>query len=119
MAVGRGGAHAPASLFMKAAVELSGSDPDVASTVATAFGTMRTHYAACIAKAQEAGEIEGDAYADSLGAYFCAVIEGMVTPGGADLSRATLLNIGFTSLAAIPVTELGRERLGTGDGDWS
>ena len=91
----------------------------MASTVATAFATMRTHYAACIAEAQEAGEIDADADADSLGAYFCAVIEGMGTLGGAGLSRATLLDIGFTSLAAIPVTELGRERLGTGDGDWS
>ena len=80
---------------------------------------MRAHYAACIAEAQQAGEIDGAADADSLGAFFCAVIEGMGTLGGAGVPRATLLDIGLTSLAAVPVTALGRERLGTDDGDWS
>jgi AcrR family transcriptional regulator len=119
VAVTHGAAEAPPSLFTKAAVELSARDPEVASTVAAAFETMRTHYAACIAEAQEAGEIEGTADADSLGAFFCAVIEGMGTLGGTGIPRATLLDIGFTSLAAIPITELGRARLGTDDGEWS
>jgi hypothetical protein len=80
---------------------------------------MRAHYAACIAEAQAAGEIDAAADADSLGAYFCAVLEGMSTLGGSGVPRATLLDIGFTSLAAVPITALGREHLGTDDGDWS
>ena len=119
VAVAHGEARTPPSLFTKAAVELSARDPEVASTVAAAFQSMRTHYAACIAEAQQAGEIDADADADSLGAFFCAVIEGMGTLGGAGVPRATLLDIGLTSLAAIPITELGRAHLGTDDGDWS
>jgi AcrR family transcriptional regulator len=119
VAVEHGSAQAPPSLFTKAAVELSARDPEVASTVAAAFDTMRTHYAACIAEAQAAGEIDAAADCDSLGAFFCAVMEGMSTLGGSGAPRATLLDIGFTSLAAIPITELGRDHLGTGDGDWS
>lgn len=119
MAVLHGGGQAPPSLFMKAAVELAGREPEVAATAAAAFEAMRTHYAACIAEAQEAGEIERSADADSLGAFFCAVIEGMAVLGGTGVPRARLLDIGLTSLAAVPVTDLGRERLGTDDGDWS
>jgi AcrR family transcriptional regulator len=119
VAVEHGSAQAPPSLFTKAAVELSARDPEVASTVAAAFDSIRTHYAACIAEAQAAGEIEAGADADSLGAFFCALIEGMSTLGGSGVSRATLLDIGFTSLAAIPLTDLGRDHLGTDDGDWS
>jgi AcrR family transcriptional regulator len=119
VAVAHGSAQAPPSLFTKAAVELSAHDPEVASTVAAAFETMRAHYAACIAEAQVAGEIEADADADSLGTFFCAVIEGMSTLGGSGVPRATLLDIGLTSLAAIPLTDLGRASLGTDDGDWS
>lgn len=119
VAVEHGAAHAPPSLFTKAAIELSAQDPEVASTVAAAFGSMAAHYAACITEAQDAGEIDGAADADSLGAYFCAVIEGMGTLGGAGVPRATLLDIGLTSMAAIPITGLGRARLGTDDGDWS
>jgi len=119
IAVEHGSAQAPPSLFSKAAVELSAQDPEVASTVASAFETMSAHYAACIAEAQAAGEIDASADADSLGAYFCAVIEGMSTLGGSGGPRATLLDIGLTSLAAIPITELGRDHLGTDDGDWS
>jgi hypothetical protein len=70
-------------------------------------------------EAQAAGEIDSAADADSLGAFFCAVIEAMATRGGTGIPRATLLDIRFTSLAAIPNTELGRARLGTDDGDWS
>ncbi|MBA8794616.1 AcrR family transcriptional regulator [Friedmanniella endophytica] len=119
VAVEHGAAQAPPSLFTKAAVELAGRDPAVASTAAAAFETMRTHYAACIAEAQQAGEIDESADADSLGAFFCALIEGMETLGAVGLSRATLLDIGITSLAAVPVTPLGRGRLGTADGDWT
>jgi AcrR family transcriptional regulator len=119
VAVEHGSAQAPPSLFTKAAVELSAQDPDVASAVAAAFETMRMHYAACIAEAQDAGEIDPSADADSLGAFFCAVIEGMSTLGGSGGPRATLLDIGLTSMDAIPITDLGRQRLGTGDGDWS
>ncbi|MEW1959490.1 TetR/AcrR family transcriptional regulator [Kineococcus sp. NPDC059986] len=119
VAVEHGEAKAAPSLFTKAAVELSSHDPEVASAVATAFDVMSRHYAACIAEAQGAGEIDAGADADSLGTYFCAVIEGMSTLGGAGVPRATLLDIGLTSLTAVPVTDLGREHLGTGEGDWS
>lgn len=119
VAVEHGSAQAAPSLFTKAAVELSAREPEVASAVAAAFETMRTHYSACIADAQVAGEIDGAADPDSLGAYFCAVIEGMSTLGGSGVSRATLLDIGFSSLAAVPITDLGREHLGADDGDWS
>lgn len=118
-AVEHGAAQAPPSLFLRTAVELLSSDTEVAATVAAAFDSIRAHYAACIVEAQQAGEIDADADADALGTYFCAVIEGMTTLGGAGVSRATLLQIGLTSLAAVPVTELGREHLGTDEGDWS
>ena len=119
IAVEHGAAQAAPSLFTKAAVELSARDREVASAVAAAFETMRTHYAACIAEAQAAGEIDATADPASLGAYFCAVIEGMSTLGGSGVTRAALLDIGLTSLAAIPITELGRDHLGTDDGAWS
>ena len=119
MAVLHGGGQAPPSLFMKAAVELSGHDAEVASTAAAAFESMRTHYAACIVEAQEAGEVDRSADAESFGAFYCAVIEGMAVLGGTGVPRARLLDIGLTSLAALPVTDLGRERLGAGEGDWS
>lgn len=119
VAVEHGSAQAPPSLFTKAAVELSGRDAEVASTAAAAFETISTHYAACIAEAQAAGEIDAGADAGALGTFFCAVIEGMSTLGGSGLPRATLLGIGLTSLAAIPITDLGRDHLGTDDGEWS
>ena len=118
VAVEHGSAQSPPSLFTKAAVELAAQDAEVASTVADAFTSIRNHYAACIVEAQQAGEIDPSADADSLGAFFCAVIEGMSTLGGSDVARATLLDIGLTSLAAIPLTALGREHLGTDDGEW-
>jgi hypothetical protein len=80
---------------------------------------MRTHYAACIADAQAAGEVDPAADAAALGAFFVAVIEGMSTLGGSGATRATLLEIGLASMAALPVTPLGHDRLGVGDGDWS
>ncbi len=58
VAVEHGEAKAAPSLFTKAAVELSSHDPEVASAVATAFDVMSRHYAACIAEAQGAGEID-------------------------------------------------------------
>lgn len=119
VAVEHGSAQTPPSLFTKAAVELSARDSAVASTVSAAFESMRSTYAACIAEAMAAGEIDAAADPDSLGAYFCAVIEGMATLGGSGVTRATLLDIGLTSLAAIPITEVGRDHLGTADGDWS
>ena len=39
--------------------------------------------------------------------------------GASGATRATLLDIGLTSLGAVPVTDLGREHLGTDDGAWS
>lgn len=119
VAVEHGSAQTPPSLFTKAAVELSARDSAVASTVSAAFESMRSTYAACIAEAMAAGEIDAAADPDSLGAYFCAVIEGMATLGGSGVTRATLLDIGLTSLAAVPITEVGRDHLGTADGDWS
>jgi len=117
-AVEHGAAQAPPSLFLRAAVELSSRDPEVASTVAAAFDQIRADYTACIVDAQNAGEIDADADAESLGTYFCAVIEGMSTLGRVGVPRATLLEIGFTSLATVPMTQLGRDHLGTEDGDW-
>ena len=119
VAVEHGGGQAAPSLFTKAAVELAAQDDQVASTVAAAFESMQTHYGACIADAQAAGEIDAAADAGSLGAFFVAVIEGMSTLGGSGVPRATLLDIGLTSMAAIPITDLGREHLGTDDGDWT
>jgi AcrR family transcriptional regulator len=118
-AIENGAAQAPPSLFLRAAVELSGHDAEVASTVTGAFEAIRADYTACIVDAQNAGEIAADADAAALGTYFCAVIQGMSTLGRVGLSRATLLEIGFTSLAAVPITELGTAHLGTEDGDWS
>ncbi|GHE07812.1 TetR/AcrR family transcriptional regulator [Klenkia taihuensis] len=119
VAVQHGGAQAAPSLFTKAAVELAGQDDAVATTVAAAFEAMRTHYAACIADAQTAGEVDAGADPGALGAFFVAVIEGMSTLGGSGATRATLLEIGLASMAAIPVTPLGHEHLGAGDGDWT
>ena len=118
-AVEHGAGQAPPTLFLRAAVELSSRDSDIASTVAAAFDAIRGDYAACIVDAQNAGEIERGADADALGTYFCAVIEGMSTLGRVGVPRATLLQIGLSSLAAIPITALGREHLGADDGEWS
>ncbi|RIX28598.1 TetR/AcrR family transcriptional regulator [Amnibacterium setariae] len=118
-AVEHGSAAASPSLFLRAAVELSGSDPEVAATVATAFDDIRADYTACIVDAQHAGEIDAGADAEALGTYFCAVIEGMSTLGRAGVARATLLQMGLTSLTAVPITPLGHERLGTEDGAWT
>ncbi|MCO7218993.1 TetR/AcrR family transcriptional regulator [Klenkia sp. PcliD-1-E] len=119
VAVEHGGAQAAPSLFTKAAVELAGRDEEVTATVAGAFESMRTHYAACIADAQAAGEVDAGADAAALGAFFVAVIEGMSTLGGSGATRATLLEIGLASMAAIPLTQRGQEQLRAGDGDWS
>jgi AcrR family transcriptional regulator len=118
-AVEHGSAQAPPSLFLRAAVELSGSDPEVAATVATAFDAIRADYTACIVDAQNAGEIDSSADAEALGTYFCAVIEGMSTLGRVGVARTTLLQIGFTSLETVPITPRGRDHLGTDDGDWT
>jgi AcrR family transcriptional regulator len=118
-AVEHGAAQAPPSLFLRSAIELSANDPEVAAAVATAFDSIRAHYTACIVDAQQAGEIDADADAEALGTYFCAVIEGMSTLGRAGLARATLLQMGFTSLSAVPITALGREHLGSEEGDWA
>jgi AcrR family transcriptional regulator len=118
-AVEHGAAQAPPSLLLRAAVELSNRDSEVASAVTTAFDSIRADYTACIVDAQHAGEIDADADADALGTYFCAVIEGMSTLGRVGVSRTTLLQVGLTSLAAVPITPLGREHLGTEDGDWN
>jgi AcrR family transcriptional regulator len=118
-AVEHGAGQATPSLFLRAAVELSSREDAVASAVASAFDAIRADYVACIVHAQDAGEIDADADAEALGTYFCAVIEGMSTLGRVGVPRATLLQIGLTSLAAVPITEVGREHLGTADGEWS
>lgn len=118
-AVEHGAGQATPSLFLRAAVELSSRDPEVATTVASAFDAIRADYTACIVDAQEAGEIDPGADAEALGTYFCALIEGMSTLGRVGVPRATLLQIGLTSLAAVPITPLGWEHLGTDDGDWT
>lgn len=117
-AVEHGGAQATPSLFLRAAVELSGRDPEIAATVVNAFDDIRGDYGACIAAAQAAGEIDADADAEELATYFCAVIEGMGTIGRFGMSRAALLKVGLTSLEAVPITPLGAEHLDTPDGEW-
>lgn len=50
--------------------------------------------------------------------YFCPVIEGIGAIGRVGTSRAALLSVGIASLAALPITPLGAEHLGTADGPW-
>lgn len=119
VAVEHGAARGAPSLLLRAAVELSARDSEVASTVSEAFDTIRAGYTACIVDAQTAGEVEADADAEALGTYFCAVIEGMVAIGRVGTSRAALLQVGIASLAALPITPLGAEHLGTADGPWN
>ncbi|WP_374109595.1 TetR family transcriptional regulator C-terminal domain-containing protein [Curtobacterium sp. ODYSSEY 48 V2] len=90
----------------------------VAATVTEAFDTIRAGYTDCIVDAQAAGEVEADADAEALGTYFCAVIEGIAAIGRVGTSRAALLQVGIASLAALPITPLGAEHLGTADGPW-
>ncbi|PYY46413.1 hypothetical protein DEJ03_07990 [Curtobacterium sp. MCLR17_043] len=80
------------------------------------LGSLTPGYTACIVDAQAAGEADADA--DALGTYFCAVIEGMGAIGRVGTSRAALLQVGIASLAALPITPLGEEHLGTADGPW-
>lgn len=67
--------------------------------------------------AQAAGEVEADA--ESLGTYFCAVIEEMGAIGRVGTSRAALLQVVIASLAALPIEPLGEEHLRTADGPWN
>lgn len=101
----------------RAAAELSARGPEVAATVSEAFDSIRAGYTACIVDAQAAGEVEADA--EVLGTYFFAVIEGMGAIGRVGTSRAALLQVGIASLAALPITPLGKEHLGTADGPWN
>lgn len=39
--------------------------------------------------------------------------------GRVGTSRAALLQVGIASLAALPITPLGEEHLGTADGPWN
>ncbi|MFS0731645.1 TetR/AcrR family transcriptional regulator [Curtobacterium sp. 1P10AnD] len=118
-AVEHGVAQGSPSLLLRAAVELSARDREVAAAVTEAFDAIRADYTACIVDAQEAGEIEADADAEALGTYFCAVIEGMGAIGRVGTSRAALLQVGLTSLEVVPISPLGREHLGTQEGVWS
>jgi hypothetical protein len=97
-------------------VELSARDREVAATVSDAFDTIRAGYIARISDAQAAGEVEADANAEALGTYFCAVFEGTGAIGRIGTSRAALLQVGIANLAALPITPLGKEHLGTVDG---
>ncbi|MCP2267065.1 TetR/AcrR family transcriptional regulator [Promicromonospora thailandica] len=119
VAVTYGSAQAQPPLFVKAAMELSARDAEVQASALKAFDDMSAHYAACVADAQGAGEVDATADADALGAFFLALIEGMAALGGAGVSRASLTTIGLTSLAAIPLTDRGRDALETSAGDWS
>ncbi|MBT2503787.1 hypothetical protein [Curtobacterium sp. ISL-83] len=84
-----------------------------------ALDTIRAGCTACIVDAQVAGEVEADAAAAAaLGAYFCAVVEGMGAIGRVGTSRAALLQVGIASLAALPITPLGEEHLRTTDRPW-
>lgn len=115
VAVEHGAAQGAPSLLLRAAVKLWAHDPEVAATVSEAFDTIRAGYTACIVDAQAAGEAD----ADALGTYFCAVVEGMGAIGRVGTSRAALLQVGIASLAALPITPLGEEHLGTADGPWN
>ncbi|MBT2501303.1 TetR/AcrR family transcriptional regulator [Curtobacterium sp. ISL-83] len=119
VAVTYGSAREQPSLFAKAAMELSSSDPDVAASVLKTFDDMQGHYQACIRDGQEAGEIQADADAEALGAYFVALIEGMAILGGSGVARTKLTTVGLTALAAIPLTEHGRAALEVPAGEWT
>lgn len=119
VAITYGSAREQPSLFVKAAMELSSQDPEVAASVLRTFSDMQAHYRACIIEAQEAGEVEAEADADALGAFFLALIEGMAVLGGSGVSRTKLTAVGLTSLEAIPLSDHGRDALKGPAGDWS
>lgn len=119
IAVTHGASQAQPSLFAKGTLELSAREPEVAESALRAFEEMEAHYRACLLDAQEAGEVQPDADLDALSTFFLATIEGMVTLGGSGVSRAKLATAGLTSLAAIPLTERGREVLSAATGEWA
>ncbi|MDK1329120.1 TetR/AcrR family transcriptional regulator [Arthrobacter sp. zg-Y1143] len=119
VAVRYGSAREQPSLFAKAAMELSSQDTVVAASVCRTFNNMQSHYRGCIIDAQEAGEVEAGTDADALGAFFLTLIEGMAMLGGSGVSRTKLTTVGLTSLAAIPLTDRGRDALEGPAGDWS
>jgi TetR/AcrR family transcriptional repressor of nem operon len=119
IAVAYGSAREQPSLFAKAAMELSGQDPEIATSVLKTFNDMQTHYRACILEAQEAGEITADADPDALAAFFLALIEGMTILGSSGISRAQLTAVGLTSLTAIPLTPRGQTTLRGPSGHWT
>jgi AcrR family transcriptional regulator len=89
-------------LVTKATLELADRDSGVADLAMEVFKGQQKIYRQCLIDAQEAGEIDPDADATALAAYFVAVSRGMEIIGKAGASRAKLTSIALTSLQAIP-----------------
>jgi AcrR family transcriptional regulator len=90
------------SLFITATMEMAQHDSDVADTALAAYKALQDTYRRCIIDAQESGEIDPSADAESLAAYFVAVTRGMEVLGNAGVGRMELTGIAITSLGALP-----------------
>jgi len=89
-------------LVTKATLELADRDSGVADLAMEVFKGQQKIYRQCLIDAQKSGEIDPDADATALAAYFVAVSRGMEIIGKAGASRAKLTSIALTSLQAIP-----------------
>jgi AcrR family transcriptional regulator len=89
-------------LVTKATLELADRDSGVADLAIEVFKGQQKIYRRCLVDAQKSGEIDPDADATALAAYFVAVSRGMEIIGKAGASRAKLTSIALTSLQAIP-----------------
>src|SRR5882757_8412647 len=89
-------------LVTKATLELADRDSGVADLAIEVFKGQQKIYRQCLVDAQRSGEIDPDADATALAAYFVAVSRGMEIIGKAGASRAKLTSIALTSLQPIP-----------------
>ncbi len=95
------------SLFITASMEMVQRDSGVADTAHAAYEALQETYRRCLIDAQNSGEVESDADAGALAAFFVAVTRGMEVLGRAGVGRAELTSIALTSLRALPTTEKG------------
>jgi TetR/AcrR family transcriptional repressor of nem operon len=91
-------------LVTRATLEMADGDAEVAGAAMEVFKGQQKIYRQCIVDAQRSGEIDPDADATALAAFFVAVSRGMEVVGRAGVPRAKLTAIALTSLRAIPVT---------------
>lgn len=105
LAIALSGGHTFGSLFITATMEVAQRDSDVADTARAAYTALQDTYRRCIEDAQAVGEVDSDADAGSLAAYFVAVTRGMEVLGNAGLDRAELTGIALTSLRALPTDD--------------